>query len=128
MANCNAPYESKAGRCDAEATYPDNRCGQHTDYDTTSSSSKEPQPYSDSHVGETPVSWPNTRIGEHPDMWGADELVTDITKCRACSHDHGLCRRHRGMMMGYNDAVSDMTRAFNITSSDYPAELLEKDK
>ena len=83
--------------------------------------------YRDSHVGEKPVGWPTDRIAQHPDMWGADEIATNIEKCRGCSNKHGVCDHHRGMMEGYGKAVSDMHRAFDMTKDDYPDELLDDD-
>lgn len=81
--------------------------------------------FDDDHVGENPVSWPNYRIDNHPDLWGADEIVESIEQCRGCSHREGVCQHHRGMMEGYDKAVQDMNRAFDITKEDYPDELLE---
>lgn len=77
--------------------------------------------YSDDHIGEKPVGWPNQRISEHPDMWAADQIADDIEACRGCSHDEGVCERHRGVIEGYGHATRDMTRAFDldVDATDY---------
>lgn len=126
MTECGAPYKTKEGRCDAEATYPDGRCGLHT-FHGTCDDEREGTRYRDAHVGEKPVGWPNQRIAEHPDMWGADDIAENIEKCRGCSQSRGVCARHRGMMEGYGAAVRDMSRAFDLDKSDFEARMGDED-
>lgn len=78
--------------------------------------------YDDDHVGEKPVGWPRESIENLRDAWGAEEIAEDITDCHGCSEEYGVCYHHRGMMEGYDKAVADMSRVFDLTEEDLPDE------